>query len=93
MILSFRDKESEKIWNSEFTKKFPIDLQRRSKMKLELLNSAKKLEELRIPPSNRLQALQGDRKGWFSISINDQYRICFQWEKDNAYNVEILDYH
>ena len=93
MIISFRDKESEKIWNSEFSKKFSIDLQRRAKMKLELLNSAKNLEELKIPPSNRLHSLQGDRKGWYSISINDQFRICFQWQKENALNVEIVDYH
>lgn len=93
MIISFRDKESEKIWNSEFSKKFSIDLQRRAKMKLELLNSAKNLEELKIPPSNRLHSLQGDRKGWYCISINDQFRICFQWQKENALNVEIVDYH
>lgn len=93
MILSFRDKDSEKIWNSEFTKKFQIELQKKAKMKLELLNAAKKIEELKIPPSNRLHVLQGDRKGQYSISINDQYRICFIWENGNAYNVEIIDYH
>lgn len=93
MILSFNDKDSEKIWNSEFTKRFPIEIQKKAKMKLELLNAAKKVEELRIPPSNRLHVLLGDRKGQQSISVNDQYRICFNWENGNAYNVEVVDYH
>ncbi len=93
MILSFNDKDSEKIWNSEFTKRFPIEIQKKAKMKLELLNAAKKVEELRIPPSNRLHVLLGDRKGQQSISVNDQYRICFTWENGNAYNVEVVDYH
>ena len=72
MILSFNDKDSEKIWNSEFTKRFPIEIQKKAKMKLELLNAAKKVEELKIPPSNRLHVLLGDRKGQQSISVNDQ---------------------
>jgi len=93
VILSFNDKDSEKIWNSEFTKRFPIEIQKKAKMKLELLNAAKKVEELRIPPSNRLHVLLGDRKGQQSISVNDQYRICFNWENGNAYNVEVVDYH
>ena len=93
MILSFNDKDSEKIWNSEFTKRFPIEIQKKAKMKLELLNAAKKVEELKIPPSNRLHVLLGDRKGQQSISVNDQYRICFTWENGNAYNVEVVDYH
>jgi len=93
VILSFKDKESEKIWNSEFTKKFPIEIQKKAKMKLELLNAAKKLEELKIPPSNRLHILHGDRKGQQSISVNDQFRICFVWENGNACNVEVVDYH
>lgn len=93
MILSFNDKDSEKIWNSEFTKRFPIEIQKKAKMKLEFLNAAKKVEELRIPPSNRLHVLLGDRKGQQSISVNDQFRICFTWENGNAYNVEVVDYH
>ena len=93
MILSFNDKDSEKIWNSEFTKRFPIEIQKKAKMKLELLNAAKKVEELKIPPSNRLHVLLGDRKGQQSISVNDQYRICFIWESGNTYNVEVVDYH
>ena len=93
MIMSFLDKESKKIWNSEFSKKYPIDIQKKAKMKMELLNSIKVLDELKIPPSNRLHSLQGDRKGQFSISINDQYRICFIWRDNNVYNVEMVDYH
>jgi len=93
MIMSFLDKESKKIWNSEFSKKYPIDIQKKAKIKMELLNSIKVLDELKIPPSNRLHSLQGDRKGQFSISINDQYRICFIWRDNNVYNVEMVDYH
>ena len=93
MIMSFLDKESKEIWNSEFSKKYPIDIQKKAKMKMELLNSIKVLDELKIPPSNRLHSLQGDRKGQFSISINDQYRICFIWRDNNIYNVEMVDYH
>lgn len=93
MIGSFKDKDTERIWNSEFSKKIPIEVQKKAKMKLELLNAAKKLIELKIPPSNRLHVLQGDRKGQHSISINDQYRICFVWKIGNANNVEIVDYH
>jgi proteic killer suppression protein len=91
--MSFLDKESKKIWNSEFSKKYPIDIQKKAKIKMELLNSIKVLDELKIPPSNRLHSLQGDRKGQFSISINDQYRICFIWRDNNVYNVEMVDYH
>jgi toxin HigB-1 len=93
VIISFCDKESRKIWNSEFSKKYPIDIQKKAKMKMELLNSIIELDELKIPPSNRLHSLQGDRKGQFSISINDQYRVCFIWKEGNVYNVEIVDYH
>lgn len=93
MIGSFKDKDAEKIWNSEFSKKFQIEIQKKAKMKLELLNATKKIEELKVPPSNRLHILKGDRKGQYSISINDQYRICFIWENGNAINVEIVDYH
>jgi proteic killer suppression protein len=91
--MSFLDKESKKIWNSEFSKKYPIDIQKKAKIKMELLNSIKVLDELKIPPSNRLHSLQGDRKGQFSNSINDQYRICFIWRDNNVYNVEMVDYH
>ena len=77
MIKSFNCKETEKIWNEEFSKKLPHDIQKRALRKLMMLNVATVLEDLRIPPNNRLEALTGDRQGQYSIRINDQYRICF----------------
>ncbi|PJZ68908.1 plasmid maintenance system killer [Leptospira perolatii] len=93
MILSFSDKECEIIWQGKFSKKFPKDIQRTARRKLIHLDSAKTLEDLKIPPGNRLHALSGDRRGQHSISINMQYRICFIWENGNVTNVEIVDYH
>ncbi|WP_039948216.1 type II toxin-antitoxin system RelE/ParE family toxin [Leptospira fainei] len=93
MILSFSDKECETIWLGKFSKKFPKDIQRTARRKLIHLDSAKTLEDLKIPPGNRLHALSGDRRGQYSISINMQYRICFIWENGNVANVEIVDYH
>ncbi|WP_080600578.1 type II toxin-antitoxin system RelE/ParE family toxin [Leptospira santarosai] len=93
MILSFLDKECETIWLGKFSKKFPKDIQRTAKRKLIHLDSAKTLEDLKIPPDNRLHSLSGDRLGQHSISINMQYRICFIWQNGNATNVEIVDYH
>ncbi|MCR1795761.1 type II toxin-antitoxin system RelE/ParE family toxin [Leptospira sp. WS58.C1] len=93
MILSFSDKECETIWLGKFSKKFPKDIQRTARRKLIHLDSAKTLEDLKIPPGNRLHALSGDRRGQHSISINMQYRICFIWENGNVTNVEIVDYH
>lgn len=93
MILSFGDKEAEKIWNREFSKLIPKDLQRIARRKLLHIDSATVIEDLKIPPGNRLHALSNDRKGQFSISINMQYRICFKWKNGNAYDVEIVDYH
>ncbi|PNV75196.1 type II toxin-antitoxin system RelE/ParE family toxin [Leptospira inadai] len=93
MILSFSDKECETIWLGKFSKKFPKDIQRTVRRKLIHLDSAKTLEDLKIPPGNRLHALSGDRRGQHSISINMQYRICFIWENGNVTNVEIVDYH
>ncbi|TGK30626.1 type II toxin-antitoxin system RelE/ParE family toxin [Leptospira yasudae] len=93
MILSFADKESEMIWLGKLSKKFPKDIQRTARRKLIHLDSAKFLEDLKIPPGNRLHALSGDRRGQHSISINMQYRICFGWENGNVTNVEIVDYH
>ncbi|ASV10509.1 plasmid maintenance system killer [Leptospira santarosai] len=93
MILSFLDKECETIWLGKISKKFPKDIQRTAKRKLIHLDSAKTLEDLKIPPGNRLHSLSGDRLGQHSISINMQYRICFIWQNGNATNVEIVDYH
>ena len=93
MIQSFKCKETEKIWNQEYSKKFSEDIQRVALRKLFMIQRAKELKDLMAPPANRLENLKGDRKDQYSIRINDQYRICFQWEDSNAYNVEIVDYH
>ena len=93
MILSFKDKETELVYNEQFSKKLPHDIQRTALRKLIVLHYATSLEDLRIPPGNKLEQLYGDRKGQHSIRINDQWRICFIWENINAYDVEITDYH
>ena len=93
MIKSFRCKETEKIWNQEYSKKFSEDIQGIALRKLFMIQRAKELKDLMIPPANRLEKLKGHRKNQYSIRINDQYRICFQWEDSNAYDVEIVDYH
>ena len=93
MIKSFACKEAKKWFNREFSRKLPQDIQRVARRKLEILDAAEVLQDLRIPPSNRLKKLSGDRKGQYSIRINDQWRICFEWRRGDAYNVEIADYH
>ena len=93
MIQSFKCKETEKIWNQEYSKKFSEDIQRVALRKLFMIQRAKELKDLLSPSANRLEKLKGDRKDQYSIRINDQYRICFHWEDSNAYNVEIVDYH
>jgi len=93
VIKNFKDKEAEKIYNEIFSKKLPYDIQRQVLKKLEMLNAARRAEDLRIPPANRLEKLSGDRKGQWAIRINNQYRICFNWIDDDAYDVEIVDYH
>ena len=93
MIVSFRDDETATIWSGFRSRKLPPDIQASALRKLRLLNNAKRLEDLRVPPANRLEALKGDRKGQHSIRINQQWRICFVWRESNAYEVEIVDYH
>ena len=95
MIASFRDNETATIWSGRHSRKLPTDIQAIALRKLRLLNNAKKLEDLRVPPANRLEALKGDRKGQYSIRINDQWRICFEWPDDETgpVNIEIVDYH
>jgi len=93
MIKSFRDKETEKVWNQIFSKKYPVDIQQRALRKLIMLNISEKLEDLKIPPSNHLEHLKGDREGQFSIRINRQWRICFEWHGEHAFHAEITDYH
>ena len=93
MIKSFRDKESEKIFNRRLSAKLPYNIQRVARKKLVILDAAMELNDLQIPPGNRLEALKGDRKGQHSIRINDQWRVCFIWSDGDAYDVEITDYH
>jgi proteic killer suppression protein len=93
MIKSFRDKETEKIFNRHFSKKFPSDIQHQARRKMITLDAAPELNVLLIPPGKRLEALKGNRKGQHSICINDQWRICFKWKAGDVYDVEITDYH
>ena len=93
MILSFSCKETEKIWQGYRSRKLPSEIQERALRKLRQLNASTTLEDLRIPPGNCLEPLAGDRKGQYSIRITKQWRLCFIWQNDNAYSVEIVDYH
>lgn len=93
MIVSFRDTETELIWHGQFSRKLPQDIQRVALRKLRMLNNAKLLRDLAVPPNNHLEALKGDRVGQHSIRINRQWRICFVWTHGGPENVEIVDYH
>ena len=93
MIKSFWDKETEKIFNRQFSAKLQLNIQRIARKKLVILDAATELNDLRIPPGNRLEALKRNRKGQHSIRISDQCRICFKWRDGDAYDVEIADYH
>jgi proteic killer suppression protein len=93
MIRSFKDKEAEKVFSGQFSKKVPQDIQRIAERKLIMLHRSANLNDLRVPSSNRLEALKGGRSGQHSIRINDQWRICFEWREDGVYEVEIVDYH
>ena len=93
LIRSFADGETEKVFNQTFSKKLPQNIQTVALRKLIMIDNAGCLEDLRVPPANRLEKLDGDRKGQYSIRINDQYRICFQVEGNNFFNVEIVNYH
>ena len=93
MIISFGTKETEKIWNGIRVKKIPVEIQRVGRRKLRMLNNSQGKMDLRIPPSNRLEKLSGNLDRFYSIRINKQWRIIFIWEKGNASEVEIIDYH
>lgn len=93
MIKSFRCSYSERVFKRQFVRKFPRNIQQRAFMKLNAIDAAVRLEDLRLPAANRLEALKGDRKGQHSIRINDQWRICFVWREGHAEHVEIVDYH
>jgi proteic killer suppression protein len=93
VILGFRDKETEALWSGFASRRLPPDIQNAGLRKLRLLNAARRLDDLRVPPGNRLEALRADRAGQHSIRINDQWRICFIWTEGGPADVEIVDYH
>lgn len=93
MIKSFGDKESEKIWNGIRSNKLPSEIQDVARRKLRMINSAQDVNDLRIPPANRLEKLQGDLQEYYSIRINNQWRIIFKWINNDAYEIRILNYH
>ena len=93
MIISFGDKNTEKIWNGMAEKKPSIEIQEIGRRKLRMLHNSIDINDLKIPPSNRLEKLKGNLKDFYSIRINNQWRIIFKWENNNAFEVEILDYH
>jgi toxin HigB-1 len=93
MIRSFRNRETERIWQGQRSRKFPSNVQDRALRKLRQLDASQTLEDLRNPPGNQLEALRADRAGQWSVRINDQWRICFRWSKGEAHDVEIVDYH
>ena len=93
MIKTFKCKETERIWNDKRSLRFPAKIQDRALRKLLQLEASICLQDLKAPPSNHLEALKGDRKGQWSIRINQQWRICFRWTENEAWDVEIVDYH
>lgn len=93
MIRDFADRETETIWSGRRSRRLPPDIQTVALRKLRLLNQARRIDDLRIPPGNRLEALRGNRNGQFSIRINEQWRICFVWTEAGPTDVEIVDYH
>jgi proteic killer suppression protein len=93
MIKNFKNTETEKIFKGFKSKILPTNLHKKALIKLHMLDASENIEDLRNPPSNRLHKLQGNRKNQYSISINEKYRICFEWDDNKASNVEIIDYH
>ena len=93
MIKTFADKETEALFQRQKSRSLPADIQRKARIKLEILDAVERLEDLRVPPGNRLEKLSGNREGQYSIRINRQWRICFRWKNSDCYDVEIADYH
>ena len=93
MITDIHDEETRKVWIGEFSRRLPNQIQAVARRKLRMLHNAQRIEDLRIPPNNRLEALKGNRAGQWSIRINDQWRVCFVWKSGHASRVEICDYH
>jgi toxin HigB-1 len=93
MIKTFADRDTEELYDGSSPRRIPGTIRDRARRKLDLLNAAKAVQDLRAPPGNQLEALRGDRQGQYSIRVNQQWRICFRFEKGHAYEVEIVDYH
>ncbi|WP_343897694.1 type II toxin-antitoxin system RelE/ParE family toxin [Craurococcus roseus] len=93
MIESFRDKRTAAVWAGELPKGFPVDVANAARRKLRMLDAATRLDDLKAPPGNRLEALKGDRAGWHSIQVNDQWRVCFVWRGGGAHDAEVTDCH
>jgi toxin HigB-1 len=93
VIRNFKDKETQKVFERQRSRKLPSDIQQVALRKLRMLNRAETLQDLRVPPANRLERLFGDREGQYSIRVNDQWRVCFAWQDGEALDVEIVDYH
>lgn len=93
MSQNFKDKEAQKVFERKHSRKLPLDIQQVALRKLRMLNRAETLQDLRVPPANRLERLVGDREGQYSIRVKDQWRICFVWQNGDALDVEIVDYH
>jgi toxin HigB-1 len=93
MIISFGNSETEQVWQGERVKKLPIEIQNTGRRKLRMLNNSVNLSDLKVPPANRLEKLSGKLKNFYSIRINDQWRIIFKWDAGNAFEAEIIDYH
>jgi proteic killer suppression protein len=93
MLISFGDKDTQRIWEGERVRKMSTTLQETARRKLRMLNNSQDLNDLQIPPSNRLEKLKGDLNGFYSIRINDQWRIVFKWNNNNASEVQLIDYH
>jgi proteic killer suppression protein len=93
VIKTFKDAETKRIYQRERSRKLPTDIQQAALRKLRMINNSANINDLRVPPANRLEKLSGNREGQYSIRINDQWRICFEWKNGDALNVEITDYH
>lgn len=93
MIRTFADSETERFYAADKSRRLPTEIQKRAAMRLVQLNAATGIEDLRLPPSNRLEQLRGDRAGRWSLRINDQWRVCFRFKNGDAFDVEIVDYH
>ncbi|MEL3905553.1 MAG: type II toxin-antitoxin system RelE/ParE family toxin [Treponema sp.] len=93
MIVRWQDKEAFKIWNMQLSKRIPVEIQQRARQKLVMIDAAISLNDLKSPPSNNLEALKHDRKGQYSIRINNQWRICFKWNAGKVIIIDIVDYH